>query len=66
MPLTETDIKLFARYGKGPYNDKLKLVESEIKDLNQKITEMIGVKESDTGLALPSQWNLQQDQEMLK
>ena len=66
MPLSEQDIKLFTRYGKGPYADKLKSVEGEIKELNQKITEMIGVKESDTGLALPAQWNPQQDAELAK
>jgi hypothetical protein len=45
------------RYGKGPYDDKLKVVEEEVKELNNKM----GVvnKEQDTGLALPSQWFLQ-------
>jgi 26S proteasome regulatory subunit T1 len=61
VPLTEQDIRLFKRYGKSPYNDSLKKVEDEIKGLNQKITELIGIKESDTGLALPAQWNLAQD-----
>jgi len=61
MPLTEADIALFTRYGKGPYNDTLKKVEDEIKDLNQKITTLIGIKESDTGLSLPAQWNHAQD-----
>lgn len=61
VPLSEQDIKLFKRYGKGPYNDALKKVEDEVKGLNQKITELIGIKESDTGLALPSQWNLPAD-----
>lgn len=54
VPLTEQDIILFKRYGKGAYNDALKKVEGEIKGLNQKITELIGIKESDTGLALPA------------
>ena len=53
-PLTELDIKMFKRYGKGPYNDSLKKAETEIKDLNQKITSLCGIKESDTGLALPA------------
>ena len=37
-----------------------------MKDLNQKITSLCGIKESDTGLAMPSQWNLQADVMMLK
>ena len=64
--LTESDIALFKRYGKGPYADAIKKVDDEFKDLNQKISTLCGIKESDTGLALPSQWNLQQDMMMLK
>ena len=64
--LSEEDIKLFKRYGKGAYHDSLKKVEEEIKVLNQKITEMSGIKESDTGLALPAQWNLAQDKQMMQ
>ena len=60
-PLTESDIRLFKRYGKGPYTEALKKVETEIKTLNQKIVEMQGIKESDTGLALPTQWNIAGD-----
>ena len=60
-PLTESDILLFKRYGKGPYTEALKKVETEIKTLNQKIVEMQGIKESDTGLALPTQWNIAGD-----
>lgn len=60
------DIRLFKRYGKGPYNDSLKKAETEISELNQKITTLCGIKESDTGLALPAQWNLPADQVMLK
>lgn len=53
-PLTEGDIKLLNRYGKGPYTEPLKKVENEIKDLNQKIVTLQGIKESDTGLSMPS------------
>ena len=59
--LTASDIKLLKRYGKGPYNDSLNRTETEIKNLNQKITTLCGIKESDTGLALPAQWNLPSD-----
>lgn len=56
--LTESDIALFKRYGKGPYAEPCKKAEDDIKDFNQKITALCGIKESDTGLALPAQWNL--------
>jgi 26S proteasome regulatory subunit T1 len=58
-PLSNADIKLLKRYGKGPYHDALKKGEIEVKELNQRITNLIGIKESDTGLSMPSQWNLQ-------
>lgn len=41
-------------------------METEIKELNQKIVNLQGIKESDTGLALPSQWNIEADKQMLK
>ena len=66
QPLTESDIALIKRYGKGPYNDTLKKVEDEIKLKNTTITGLCGVKESDTGLALPATWNLQADAQMIK
>ena len=64
--LSESDIAMFKRYGKGPYALSIKKAEDDIKDFNQKISVLCGIKESDTGLALPSQWNLQQDMMMLK
>lgn len=57
-PLTEQDIALFKRYGRGPYTEAIKKAEEDIRQFNQKITGLCGIKESDTGLALPAQWNL--------
>lgn len=57
-PLTEQDIAVIMRYGKGPYTDAIKSAEEDIKNYNTKITSLCGIKESDTGLALPAQWNL--------
>ena len=53
-PLTEQDIALFKRYGKGPYAEPIRKAEDDIKNFNQKITTLCGIKESDTGLALPA------------
>jgi 26S proteasome regulatory subunit T1 len=55
-PLDEGDLKLLMRYGKGPYDGKVKALEDELKELNRKLGTMN--KESDTGLAHPSQWFL--------
>jgi 26S proteasome regulatory subunit T1 len=33
-PLTEQDIALIKRYGKGPYTDSIKKVEDDIKKFN--------------------------------
>jgi 26S proteasome regulatory subunit T1 len=49
---------MFKKYGKGPYTDAIKKTEDDIKNFNQKISVLCGIKESDTGLALPAQWNL--------
>ena len=65
VPLSESDIALYKRYGKGPYNDALKTVEQEVKTLNQKITELCGIKESDTGLAQRAMWNMEKDKKMV-
>ena len=45
---------------------KIKKVEDENKKLVEEIKKESGVKESDTGLALPSQWNLQNDKMLMK
>jgi 26S proteasome regulatory subunit T1 len=52
--------------GVGPYNKKVTAVEKDIKDLNKRIFELVGVKESDTGLAPPSQWDLVSDKQMMQ
>lgn len=54
--LSEKEIALFTRYGKGPYDNQIKEAESEIKVLNQKIDSLIGIRESDLGLSNPLQW----------
>ncbi len=57
---------MFKRYGKGPYSEQIKKAEDDMKAFNQNISTLCGIKESDTGLSLPSQWNLKQDMMMQK
>ena len=64
-PLDDNDIALLKRYGMGPYATPIKKVEEENKEFLQKINKLSGIKESDTGLALPAQWNLVGDKQLI-
>ncbi|KAL0791880.1 hypothetical protein Bca101_008126 [Brassica carinata] len=52
--------------GLSPYSAANKKVEKEIKELAKRINDLCGIKESDTGLALPSQWDLVSDKQMMQ
>ncbi len=64
--LTEEDIRVMQAYGAGPYTNKIKKLETELKDLSKKVNEIAGIKESDTGLAHPSRWDLVSDKQMMQ
>ncbi|KAL5095995.1 hypothetical protein RYX36_000322 [Vicia faba] len=53
-------------YGLGPYSTSIKKVEKKIKDMAKKVNDLYGIKESDTGLAAPSQWDLVSDKQMIQ
>ncbi|GFZ11642.1 regulatory particle triple-A 1A [Actinidia rufa] len=65
-PLDEDDIALLKTYGLGPYSTSIKKVEKEIKNMAKKVNDLCGIKESDTGLAAPSQWDLVSDKQMMQ
>lgn len=52
-------------YGLGPYSTKIKALEEEIKTQQQTVKDLIGIKESDTGLSPPSMWDLVGDKQMM-
>ncbi|EEQ97204.1 hypothetical protein Pmar_PMAR009003, partial [Perkinsus marinus ATCC 50983] len=60
-PLDDEDIDILKSYGLGPYTGPCKRVEGDIKALGEKINKLCGIKESDTGLAPPSVWDLADD-----
>ena len=64
--LDEGDIALLKTYGMGPYNKAIDEAANDIKKLNTRINEVVGIKESDTGLAPPSQWDLVSDKQMMQ
>lgn len=65
-PLDEDDIALLKTYGLGPYSTSIKKTEKEIKEMAKKVNDLCGIKESDTGLAAPSQWDLVSDKQMMQ
>ena len=64
--LDEGDIALLKSYGLGPYTVTIKKVEKDIAELQKSVSELCGVKESDTGLCAPSQWDLVSDKQMMR
>ena len=64
--LDEDDIKLLKTYGVGPYAGNIKKLEEDIKDLTKKVNELRGIKESVTGLAQPSHWDLVSDKQAMQ
>lgn len=64
-PLDEGDIALLKTYGLGPYATAIKNAQEEIKKHQQTVKDLIGIKESDTGLSPPSQWDLVGDKQMM-
>jgi 26S proteasome regulatory subunit T1 len=64
--LDEGDIALLKSYGIGPYTLAIKAIEDDIKKHQEKVKELIGIKESDTGLSIPSEWDLPADKQALQ
>ncbi|KAK6796089.1 hypothetical protein RDI58_009544 [Solanum bulbocastanum] len=65
-PLDEDDIALLKTYGLGPYSTSIKKTEKGIKEMTKTIDDLRGIMESDTGLAVPSQWDLVSDKQMMQ
>lgn len=55
-PADEADIEVLKTYSRGPYSDKIKQLETEVKTLSTQVNKLAGIRESSTGLAHPSNW----------
>jgi len=64
--LNEEEIRLMKAYSFGPYDDDIKLLEKGTKKRINDIEVAMGIKESDRGLAPPSQWDLNSDKVALQ
>lgn len=65
IPLDEDDIALIKSYGSGPYTASIKSTEDDIARLTKEVNSLKGIKESDTGLAPPSMWDLVADKQLM-
>ncbi|ODQ52340.1 26S protease regulatory subunit 7 [Saitoella complicata NRRL Y-17804] len=65
VPLDEDDIAVLKTYGAAPYSSSLKKIEEELKNLQKRVNEKTGVKESDTGLAPPHLWDVMADKQRM-
>lgn len=63
--LDAEDIALLTRYGQGPYLAQLKAIELELKGMVARVSDKMGVKESDTGLAPPNLWDIPADKQRM-
>ena len=52
--------------GSGPYAKVIKKIEDDIQEHVKKVNELAGIKESDTGLSVPSLWDLPADKQALQ
>ncbi|KAI8924682.1 26S proteasome subunit P45 [Entophlyctis helioformis] len=64
--LDEGDIALLKTYGQGPYASELRKVEADIRDIQKRVNEKMGVKELDTGLAPPNLWDIPADKQRMQ
>ena len=64
--LNEEEIRLMKAYSFGPYDDDIKALQKGVKQQIADIETAMGIKESDRGLAPPSQWDLNSDKVALQ
>merc|ERR1712196_451982 len=64
--LDSQDIKLLTTFGVGPYAETIKTVEADIIKVSKSVDDARGIKESDTGLAAPSTWDLVADKQVMQ
>merc|ERR1711988_1827073 len=64
--LDSQGIKLLTTFGVGPYAETIKTAEADIVKISKSVDDARGIKESDTGLAAPSTWDLVADKQVMQ
>lgn len=65
-PLDDDDIALLKTYGIGPYTTRISALEQELEKHKQTVIDLVGVRESDTGLSQLSEWDIIGDKQMMQ
>jgi 26S proteasome regulatory subunit T1 len=65
-PLDEDEIALLKNYGIGPYTTRISALEQELEKHKQTVIDLVGIRESDTGLSQLSEWDLIGDKQMMQ
>ncbi|KII66768.1 26S protease regulatory subunit 7 [Thelohanellus kitauei] len=63
--LNELEIELLKAFGAGTYHKKIKSAEEEIQELFKKNNKISGLRDTDTGLAPPTLWDLASDKQSI-
>lgn len=63
--LDEDDIAMLKTYGTSHYARQIKSTQGDIDKILKNVNDLIGIKESDTGLGPPSTWDLVGDKQMI-
>jgi len=64
--LDDDDIAVLKSYSSGPYTKEIHDAEADVKELSKEVAALVGITESDTGLAPPNRWDLDADKRALK
>ena len=59
-------MQILSTYGRGPYTLAIKKAENDLREIQKRVNEKMGVKESDTGLAPPNLWDVPADKQRLQ
>eukprot|EP01094_Clydonella_sp_ATCC50884_P022426 TRINITY_DN5139_c0_g1_i1.p1 TRINITY_DN5139_c0_g1~~TRINITY_DN5139_c0_g1_i1.p1 ORF type:complete len:436 (-),score=158.39 TRINITY_DN5139_c0_g1_i1:239-1501(-) len=63
--LDEDDIAMLKTYGTSHYARQIKATQTDIDKILKNVNELIGIRESDTGLGPPSTWDLVGDKQLI-
>jgi 26S proteasome regulatory subunit T1 len=64
--LDSQDIQLLTTFGVGPYAKTIEEKEKDVVKISKSVDDARGIKESDTGLAAPSMWDLVADKQVMQ